>query len=79
MSQKVKNTCFRFYDYSVISLPNSVIYFGGRSDQGASATVAEYNNLKWKILGNLAAGKRSAHRSIKIGTRIFIFGGFPSP
>ena len=67
---------FRLYAYSVISTRISVIYFGGyHNDEGPNDIVAEYRNLKWKPLGNLASGRYS-HRSIQMGTKIYIFGGF---
>ena len=66
---------FRLYAYSVISTPISVIYFGGyHNDEGPNNIVAEYKNLKWKRLGTLASG-RYQHRSIQMGTKIYIFGG----
>ena len=69
-------TLFRLYAYSVISTPSSVIYIGGyQNGEPASDIVAEYRNLKWSQLGNLASG-RYAHRSIQMGTKIYIFGGF---
>ena len=67
---------FRLYAYSVISTPISVIYFGGyHNDEGPNDIVAEYRNLKWKNLGTLASG-RYAHRTIQMGTKVYIFGGF---
>ena len=65
----------RLYDYSVISLPISVIYFGGyHTDKGPNDIVAEYKNLKWNDLGNLAS-PRYGHRSVYIRNKIFIIGG----
>ena len=69
---------FRFYAYSVIATPISVIYFGGyHNDEGPNNMVAEYKNLKWTELGRLASS-RYAHRSIKMDSKIYIFGGFDS-
>ena len=71
---------FRIRLYTVISLPSSVIYFGGRSynvDVSEFVTtdrVAEYKNLEWKLLGNLVSPRRY-HSSIKMGTFIYTFGG----
>ena len=66
---------FRLYAYSVISTPISVIYFGGyHNDEGQNNIVAEYRNLKWNRLGTLAIA-RYQHRSIQMGTKIYIFGG----
>ena len=66
---------FRLYAYSVISTPISVIYFGGyQNGEAANDIVAEYRNLKWTKLGTLASG-RYQHRSIQMGTKIYIFGG----
>ena len=67
--------------YSVISLPNSVIYFGGldmneATDYNESTDwVVEYKNKEWKLLGNLFS-LRSGHSSIKMGSTIYIFGGY---
>ena len=70
-----KNT-FRLYAYSVIATPISVIYFGGfHSDEGPNDMVAEYKNHKWTELGRLAS-RRYGHRSIKMESKIYIFGGF---
>ena len=67
---------FRLYAYSVISTPISVIYFGGYDNSnGPSDIITEYKNLKWKELGTLAS-TRYAHRSIQMGTKVYIFGGF---
>ena len=66
---------FRLYDYSVISLPSSVIYFGGRNGNEAVDRVVEYKNQEWKLLGNLVS-PREDHSSIKMGSTIFIFGGY---
>ena len=66
----------RLYGYSVISTPISVLYFGGyHNDNGANDMVAEYKNLKWSELGRLASA-RYAHRSIKLNSKIYIFGGW---
>ena len=52
-----------------------MIYIGGyHNDEGPNDIVAEYRNLKWTQVGTLAGG-RFAHRSIQIGTKIYIFGG----
>ena len=67
------------------STASSVIYFGGSNwderldlveDYEFEVTnrVVEYSNLKWTPLGYLAK-PRSGHRSIKIGTEIYLFGG----
>ena len=70
------NEKFRFYAYSVISTPISVLYFGGyHNTDGANDMVAEYKNLKWSELGRLASA-RYAHRSIKMDSKIYIFGGW---
>lgn len=67
---------FRLYAYSVISTQRSVVYFGGyHNDEGPTDVVAEYKNLNWKRLGSLAGGRYS-HRTIQMGTKIYIFGGF---
>ena len=69
---------FRLRSYTVISLPSSVIYFGGQSYyEGEYVTtdrVAEYKNLEWKLLGNLVS-PRIWHSSIKMGTSVYTFGG----
>ena len=69
-------THFRIYFYAVTATPSSVIYFGGYDDgEGeVSDRVAEYKNLKWTLLGNLAS-PRFGHRSIKMDNKIYIFGG----
>ena len=75
MSHEISRVYFRFYDYTVISLPSSVIYFGGQSfNKNAYDKVAEYKNLEWKLLGNLSR-PRMAHSSIKMETTIYTFGG----
>jgi len=51
-----------------------VIYFGGVSEEGPTDRVAEFKSLEWNLLGNLA-GPRRDHRSIKMGNRIYLFGG----
>ena len=67
---------FRLYAYSVISTRISVIYFGGyHNDEGPNDIVAEYKNQNWSRLGFLAGG-RYGHRSIQMGRKIYIFGGF---
>ena len=67
---------FRLYAYAAISTPISVIYLGGyHNEEGPNDIVAEYRNLKWKKLGTLASG-RYAHRTIQMGTKVYIFGGF---
>ena len=67
---------FRLYAYSVISTPLSLLYFGGyHNERGANNMVAEYKNLKWSELGRLASA-RYAHRSIKMDSKIYIFGGW---
>ena len=64
------------YAYSVISTPISVLYFGGyQNDGGENDMVAEYKNLKWSELGRLTR-RRYAHRSIKMNSKIYIFGGW---
>ena len=70
---------FRYYRYSVISLPSSVIYFGGQSRNGVNDwettdRVAAYKIFEWKLLGNLVR-PRHGHSSIKMGTTIYTFGG----
>ena len=66
---------FRLYAYSVISTQISVIYFGGyQNGEAPNNIVAEYRNLKWNRLGTLAIA-RYQHRSIQMGTKIYIFGG----
>ena len=67
-------TYFRIYNYAVTSTPKSVIYFGGWENGGATDRVFEYQNLKWTLLGNLAS-PRHGHRSIKMYSKIYIFGG----
>ena len=53
-----------------------MLYFGGyHNDNGANDMVAEYKNLKWSELGRLASA-RYAHRSIKMDSKIYIFGGW---
>ena len=67
---------FRIALYAVTSTPSSVIYFGGY-DEGENETtdrVAEYKNLKWTLLGNLAI-PRYGHRSINMDNKIYIIGG----
>ena len=71
---KLYKVYFRYYWYSVVSLPSSVIYFGGSGDFEINDSVAEYKNLRWKLLGNLSS-PRSRHSSINIGTTIYTFGG----
>ena len=67
---------FRIYSYSVISTPISVIYFGGyHNDEGPNDIVAEYKNLEWTRLGTLATG-RYGHRTIRMGSKIYVMGGF---
>ena len=67
---------FRIYSYSVISTPISVIYFGGfHNDEGPNDIVAEYKNLEWTRLGTLATG-RYGHRTIQMGSKIYVMGGF---
>ena len=51
-----------------------MIYFGGVSEEGPTDRVAEFKSLEWNLLGNLA-GPRRDHRSIKMGNKIYIFGG----
>ena len=71
---------FRLFSYTVISLPSSVIYFGGEwynynlREFVTIDSVAEYKNLGWKLLGNLVS-PRYGHSSIKMGTTIYSFGG----
>ena len=66
---------FRIRFYTAISLPSSVIYFGGDiSFHDSTDWVAEYKNLGWKLLGNLVTS-RWGHSSIKMGTTIYAFGG----
>ena len=68
-------TYFRIHDYAVTSTPSSVVYFGGWDEQNIETEkVVEYRNLKWTLLGNLAR-LRYVHRSIKMGNKIYIFGG----
>ena len=54
-----------------------MIYFGGYSidSQGPTDRVAEFKNLKWSLLGNLASPRRN-HKSIEMGGKIYIFGGY---
>ena len=67
---------FRIYSYSAISTPISVIYFGGyHNDEGPNDIVAEYKNLEWTRLGTLATG-RYGHRTIQMGSKIYVMGGF---
>ena len=70
-------TYFRIYYYAVTSTPSSVIYFGGYNDYDGESfdKVAEYKNLKWNLLGNLAS-PRDGHRSIKMNNQIYLFGGW---
>ena len=73
---KLYKVYFRYYRYSVVSLPSSVIYFGGSStDLVITDGVAEYKNFRWKLLGNLSS-PRNRHSSINIETTIYIFGGY---
>ena len=52
------------------------MYFGGyHNNEGPTDVVAEYKNLNWKRLGSLAGGRYS-HKTIQMGTKIYIFGGF---
>ena len=68
-------TYFRIYLYSVISTTSSVIYFGGlTSEDDPNDLVAEFKDLEWNKLGNLA-GPRHGHRSIKMGNKVYLFGG----
>ena len=68
-------TYFRIRNYAVTSTPSSVIYFGGYNlEEGRTEKVVEYRNLKWTLLGNLNWARYS-HRSIKMGNKIYIFGG----
>ena len=72
---------FRIAYYSVISTPSSVLYFGGYvgyTDVPIRETdkVAEFKNMKWNILGNLAS-PRHGHRSIQMRNKIYIFGAEP--
>ena len=63
-----------WHTYSVISLPSSVIYFGGGNwNDLMTDEVVEYKNQEWKLLGNLVR-PRYAHNSIKMGPTIYIFG-----
>ena len=73
----MKHTSFFFslVDYSVISLPSSVLYFGGWTGNEATDRVVEYKNQEWKLLGNLVSPK-NGHSSIKMGSTIYIFGGY---
>ena len=75
---------FRYSDYSVISLPSSVIYFGGffghqigewEAIGDENVEVIMYKNLEWNVLGNLVL-PRYHHSSIKMGTIIYVFGGY---
>ena len=66
---------FRIFAYSVISTQISVIYFGGyNDDEGSNDIIAEYKGLKWTRLGSLASS-RHAHRSIRMGSYVFVIGG----
>ena len=69
-------TFFRISHYAVTATSSSVIYFGGydRDEIGETDRVVEYKNLRWTLLGNLAI-PRYGHRSIKMGNKIYIFGG----
>ena len=69
-------TYFRIGVYAVSSTPRSVIYFGGWDsvDDEVTDKVVEYKDLKWTLLGNLAS-PRESHRSIKMDSEIYIFGG----
>ena len=53
-----------------------MIYFGGFTydDMSSIDKVAEFKNLGWNLLGNLA-GSRSRHQSIKMGYKIYVFLG----
>ena len=69
-----------------------MIFFGGISEEGSTDRVAEFKNLEWNLLGNLAGPRNLAvgfdfspnglilprmdHRSIKMGNKIYLFGGF---
>ena len=66
---------FSIYAYSVISTQIGVIYFGGYNDDDSSNDIiAEYKSLKWTRLGSLA-NSRHAHRSISMGSYVFVMGG----
>ena len=68
-------TYIRISNYAVTSTRNSVIYFGGyTTEEGPIDRVAEFKNFEWTLLGNLAS-RRTGHRSIKMGNKIYIFGG----
>ena len=76
------NKILSIYDYTVISLPSSVIYFGGTSSDGLSDEVsldkvAEYKNLEWNLLGYLASARRG-HSSIIMNSKIYSLGGAES-
>ena len=51
-----------------------MIYFGGGDENGFTDRVTEFKNLEWTLLGNLA-GPRLHHQSIKMGNKIYLFGG----
>ena len=73
--KRVNFSSLHFSGYSVISLPRSVIYFGGRDvDYTVTDWVAEFKNLEWNFIGNLAR-PRHRHSSIKVASKIYTFGG----
>ena len=74
---------YRIGGYSIVSLPTSVLYFGGYNfnigvvniGQGELLDiVAEYRQGKWNRLGDLLQPKRQ-HQSIQMGNNIYIYGG----
>ena len=70
-------TYLRIGYYAVTATPSSVIYFGGSylDENEETDKVVEYKTLKWTLLGNLAS-PRYGHRSIKMNSKIYIFGGW---
>ena len=52
-----------------------MIFFGGSDFEGGFIDrVTEFKALEWTLLGNLIS-PRSNHRSIKMGNKIYLFGG----
>ena len=60
-------------NYAVTSTKSGVIYFGGEI-WGPYNRVVEFKNFEWTLLGTLVS-PRQYHHSIKIGSKIYIFGG----
>ena len=71
--------------YSVVSMPSSVIFFGGYDDASSEShvsdhslnIVAEYRDGRWNQLGRMTQFI-SKHQSIQINEKIFIYGNYGS-